>query len=139
MKVAVPVHEGGISPVFDWAQRLLVVDHHGRGEETRREESLADLAPSFRPGRLVQLGVETLLCGGVSAPVAAMLQSQGIRVLPGISGDVDAVLEAFFAGRLPDPAFAMPGWRGCEKGMQGRRRCGRGPGGRGRGRGRRGE
>lgn len=134
MKVAVPVFEGGISPVFDWAQCLLVVDHSGENEETRREESLVDLAPSFRPGRLVQLGVETLLCGGVSAPVAAMLESQGIRVMPGISGDVDAVLEAFFAGGLPDPAFAMPGWRGCGKGMQGRHRCRRGRGGGGRGR-----
>ena len=80
-----------------------------------------------------------LLCGGISAPVAGLVESQGIRVMAGLVGEVDAVLDAFFAGRLPDPAFAMPGWRCFGPGMGGGRRWkhrrGRsGGGGRGRGR-----
>ena len=141
MRVAVPTFEGRVSSVFDWAQQLLVVDHDGKAEKRRREEGLAGLAPPFRAGHLVQLGVDVLLCGGISAPIAATVQSQGIRVLAGLAGEVDAVLAAFFAGRLPDPKFAMPGWSFVPpplgRGMARRHRR-RWCAGRGGGRGRRG-
>ena len=139
MRVALPVHRGLVSPVFDWARCLLVVDHDGDTETARREERLEGLAPAFRAGRLAQIGVETLLCGGISAVVAEMVESQGTKVVSGLAGEVDAVLEAFFSGRLPDPTFAMPGWRGCGREMGGRNRCRKrqrrrgGRGGRGRG------
>ena len=139
VRVAVPSYEGRVSSVFDWAQHLLVVDHDGEAEKARREESLVGLAPSFRPGRLVQFGVETLLCGGISQPLAEMVQLQGIRVTAGLAGEIDAVLTAFLAGRLPAPEFAMPGWSFVPpplgRGMGRRHRRRRGPGG-GRGRGR---
>ncbi len=143
MRVAVPSYEGRVSSVFDWAQELVVADHDGESEKARREESLAGIAPSFRPGRLAEIGVETLLCGGISQPLADMVQLQGIRVMAGLVGEIDAVLAAFFAGRLPAPEFAMPGWSFVPpplgQGMGRRHRCRRGPGGRGRGGGRRGE
>ena len=136
-----------MSSVFDWAQKLVVVDHDGDAMGPAREESLAGLSLPMRPGRLAQLGVETLLCGGISQPMAAMIQSHGIRVVAGVAGKVDEVLSAFFENRLPAPEFAMPGW--CfvppplGRGKRGRCRHGRGPGhgpsrGGGRGRGSRG-
>lgn len=120
--MAVPSFEGRISPVFDWAQRLVVVDHNGKSGSPRGEVDLSGVLPPFRAGRLAELGVQTLLCGGISAPVAEMVEAEGIRVIPGLAGKVDAVLQAFLAGRLPDPAFAMPGWRWCGKGARSRRR-----------------
>ena len=143
MRVAVPSFKGRVSSVFDWAQQLVVVDHDGKTEKARHEEGLAGLAPSFRPGRLVQLGAETLLCGGISRPLAEMVQAQGISVMAGLCGEIGAVLAAFFDGRLPDPEFAMPGWTFVPpplgRGMGRRHRCRRGPGqGGGRGSGRQG-
>ena len=105
-----PCFNGRVSSVFDWSRNVVVVDHHGRSEKARREESLAGLGPSFRPGRLAQLGVETLLCGGISQPLAEMVQMHGIGVMAGLAGEIDAVLDAFFAGGLPAPESAMPGW-----------------------------
>lgn len=133
-----PSFRGQVSSVFDWAQELVVADHDGNSEKARRKESLAGLAPSFRPGRLAELGVETLLCGGISQLLAGMLQLHGISVMAGLTGEVDAVLVAFFAGRLPAPEFAMPGWSfvpaSLGRGAGRRRRCRWGPRGRGRGR-----
>ena len=142
MRVAVPIFGGRVSSVFDWARELVVADHDGEAEKTRRTEDLAGLAPPFRPRRLAQLGVETLLCGGISHPMAETVQMHGIRVMAGLAGDIDAVLAAFFEGRLPAPEFAMPGWSFVPPPMgrglrRRRRRRGRGPGG-GRGRGCRG-
>ena len=160
MRIALPIHEGQVSPVFDWARRLLVVDRvapgsfakatrrgrpaapgasgDGEREAARREIVLDDLAPALRARRLVDLGVETLLCGGISAPLAALVEAQGVKVIAGLVGEANAVLDAFLAGGLPDPRFAMPGWRGCAEGMQGRHRCRRGRSGGGRGGGGRG-
>jgi len=141
MRVAVPSFDGRVSSVFDWARELVVTDRDGEAEKSRRTEDLAGLAPQLRPGRLAELGVETLLCGGISHPMAAMVQMHGIRVMAGLTGEIDAVLAAFFEGRLPAPEFAMPGWHFVPpplgRGMGRRRRRRRGPGG-GRGRGRRG-
>jgi hypothetical protein len=158
MRIALPIHEGKISPVFDWARRLLVVDrvapgsfakatrrgrpaapsprNNGEREAARREIELDDLAPALRARRLAELGVETLLCGGISAPLAALVEAQGVKVIAGLVGEADAVLDAFFAGGLSDPGFAMPGWRCPGRRTRARRGCGRGRG-RGGGRGRR--
>lgn len=146
MRIALPVHEGQVSPVFDWARRLLVVDRpaaprasgDGEREAARREIELDDLAPALRARRLAELGVDTLLCGGISAPLAALVEAQGVKVMAGLVGEADAVLDAFSAGGLPDPRFAMPGWRCPGQRTRARRRCGRGRGrGGGRGRGNR--
>ena len=126
MKTAIPVFRGCVSPVFDWAGKLLVVERDEESETGRHEVDVAGLAPAFRGRRLQELGVEALLCGGISAPVAAAVESHGVRVMAGLVGEVDAVLDAFFAGRLPDPAFAMPGWRCCGQGMGRGRRWRRG-------------
>lgn len=132
MKVAVPVFRGGVSPVFDWARRLLVVEHDGERETGRTEVDISPVAPALRARHLAETGVQSLLCGGISAPIAALLDSHGVRVMAGLVGDVDAVLDAFFAGKLPDPAFAMPGW-GCRE-RRHRRRRGQRRGRQGRGR-----
>ena len=38
------------------------------------------------------------------------VQLRGISVMAGLTGEIDGVLEAFFAGRLPAPECAMQGW-----------------------------
>ena len=149
MRIALPIHEGQISPVFDWARRLLVVIADGAGAPGSRhgeytkgqgevEFELGDLPPALRARRLAELGVDTLLCGGISAPLAALVEAQGVEVIAGLVGEADAVLDAFLAGELTAPRFAMPGWRRPGQRTRARRLCGRGRGrGGGRGRGNR--
>lgn len=125
MKVAIPVWQGRISPVFDVAGQLLVVELNGSTEIARRQETLPDEAPDHRIQRLLALGIETLICGAISRPLEAMLAAAGIEVVPRICGDVEEVLRAFLSAGLQDDQFAMPGC--C--GQQRRRRrggCGKG-------------
>jgi len=119
VKIAVPIFDRGVSPVFDWARRLLIVERDGERETGRLQVELGELAPTLRGRRLAELGVGTLLCGGISEPTATLLEHHGVNVVAGLAGDPDAVLEAFFAGRLPDPAFSMPGWHCRQPGRKG--------------------
>ena len=134
MRVAFPVWEGRISPVFDTSGTLLVVDCDGSRDVGRIEERLDGLIAPRRAARLSELGVHVLICGALSHPLRSMLVSYGIHVVPFVSGEVEQVLSVYLSGGLEDPGFAsrfrMPGCRG------GRMRFRRGHGGRGQGGGR---
>ena len=129
MKIAIPTWNGRVSPVFDAASRLVVVEVGEEGESSRFE---ADISEHFLPSkamRLTGLEVDTLICGAISRPLAYMITTAGINLIAWISGQVEDVLQAFLRGNLFDIQFIMPG---CASPW------GKGPAGQhGRGRGRR--
>ena len=124
MKVAIPVWQGRVSPVFDVAGQLLIVELNGSREAARRPEVLPEEAPDRRVQRLLALGIETLICGAISRPLEDMLVAGGIEVVPRICGDVEEVLRAFLSAGLQDDQFAMPGCCGQRRRRRGG--CGKG-------------
>lgn len=125
MKLALAVWNGRVSPVFDAAGHLLVLEAEGDRIVRRREEDLAADEPHHKAARLAELGVETLICGAVSRPLAEMIAARGVRLIPFVAGGTDEVVAAFLAGALPAPDLTMPGC--CGRRM--RFRGGRGGGG----------
>ena len=112
MRVAIPIWEGRISPVFDTAERVAVSELEG-GKVTSRSELTFD--SDFLPSRAISLrrwGVQVLICGGISAYQARLVAAQGIKVISGMSGEIDEVLKAYSRGNILESRFSMPGWRG---------------------------
>ncbi|NMC20047.1 MAG: hypothetical protein GYA33_06450 [Thermogutta sp.] len=131
MILAIPDWQGRVSPVFDVAEQVLLIDldreDHGRrweGHGRRRMESLKTTAPHERAQRLAELGIDVLVCGAISWPLEALLTANGIRVIPLICGEVGEVVRAFCDGALEKERFAMPGCR--RKKRHARNRCRRG-------------
>lgn len=109
MRTAIPVSDGRISPVFDAARRLLLVDIEN-GREVRRTEQTVEEAELWpRAQRVAELGADVLICGAISWPLEVMLLSAGVEVIPQTCGFVEHVLKAFMSGRLTEQAFVMPG------------------------------
>jgi len=133
MRIAVPTWQGRVSPVFDTAQRLVVVEVQDGSETGRTEEDLGRLLPPQRAVRLKELGVDVLICGAISRPLAGVIAASGVELIPFVSGESADVLLAYLAGELVQPRFMMPGC--CGRGMR-RRGHWRGGHGTGRGRGR---
>ena len=126
MKIAVPVWNDRVSPVFDTSRHLLVVELVDGEEVGREEHTVTDAFPPFRVRRLKELGVDLLICGAISNPVACLINAAGISLMPWVSGDVKDVLDAFNGARLSDPRFRMPGCRGWGRGARrGMRHAGR--------------
>jgi predicted Fe-Mo cluster-binding NifX family protein len=125
MRVAVPTWSDRVSPVFDVAKHLLLVDFDGEAQASREEVPVGETEPAARARRVAQLGVDVLICGAISGPLEAMLISAGVRVIPHTCGPADEVLEAFAAGRLTDEAFLMPGCCGRRRRFRGHHRGGR--------------
>jgi len=109
VRVAVPVFNGRVSPVFDAARRLIIVEIEDGTEVSRTEYSVADLLPWERARFLDQHHVSHLICGAISVPAMNLLMAHGIRVTPNIAGYVDEVLRAYMGSRLLSPQFMMPG------------------------------
>ena len=125
MKVAISTWDDRISPVFDVARRLLVVDIEGDAEIGRGDVIVGEIAAATRAKQLADLGVNVLICGAISRPLEQMLVSAGVTVMPHTCGPVEDVLRAFMSGQLTEHAFLMPGCCGRRGRFRGRRRRGR--------------
>jgi predicted Fe-Mo cluster-binding NifX family protein len=109
MRIAIPDWEGKVSPVFDTASRLLVVEVEDQGETSRFEIYLDEQDLSRRCFRMQGMEIDILICGAISRPFLRMLTACGIEVIPEISGLAEEVLQAYLKGNLFHSRFLMPG------------------------------
>jgi predicted Fe-Mo cluster-binding NifX family protein len=121
MKIALPIWNRRISPLFDTAGRVLIFDFEGSSTGGGEEHDIQGLNPSVRVQRIKELGADVLICGAVSNPVAHLIESAGIDLVPWVSGPVVEVIEAFRAGQLDRPRYFMPGCGRMRRGRHGRR------------------
>ena len=124
MRVAVPIWQSRVSPVFDTAGSLLIVEVENGREVHRATASILGLSLPDRVNRLVELDIDVLLCGAVSRPLASMVAASGIRVIPWLTGDVDHMLRLFLSGEPIDSRFLMPGFGRQRHRFRGSRRQG---------------
>ncbi len=112
MKIAIPTFGTRVSPRFDCAQSVLVVNVDDGGETKRQEVAAAHWAPHERINRLLELGVDTVVCGGIDRWSTASLQSAGVTVYALVAGEVGNALSALVQGDLD-----------AEAATEGRGRC----------------
>jgi len=117
MKTAFATWNKRIAPVFDVARHVTIVETATGHITHQAEAALPNDLPQDKVARLAELGVGTLVCGAISQALQAMVAAHGIQVIPFVAGDVADVVQAWLAGRLTLPDFAMPGCGG-----RGRRR-----------------
>ena len=131
MKLAIPIWEGRVSNVFDFAHKAVIVELSDAKELARSEVALSGPGPA-RVVRLRQRGVDTLICGAISRVSASWASAGGIRLFPYVTGSVDEVIEAFKNEQLSSERFVLPGgWPGVQRPLRCRpswhgRRCGHG-------------
>ena len=109
MKIAIPIWENKMSPALDTASRFLVVETDGKKELSRYETYLEVQDAAHRCFRILDLGVDILICGAVSRKFLDKLMASGIQIIQGISGNPKDVLHAYLHGNIYDTPFMMPG------------------------------
>ena len=112
MRLAMPIWNGRISPVFDVANELLVIDVQDGTEVGQEKVRLEGAASTVRAGQLAALRVDVLICGAISRDLEDMVSSAGVSVISQTRGRADRVLRAFISGQLTARAFLMPGCNG---------------------------
>ena len=128
MKLAIPVFNGYVSPRVDCTRTFTLLDI-SEGEVVQRDEvSIPPMHPLQLAGYLKSRNIQTIICGGIPFPLIQVMQQHDMKVIYGIIGEIDEVVDAFIRGTLHvNHNFCFA------------RRCGRGRrhhgGGRGFGRG----
>lgn len=111
MRIGIPIWGDKVSPLFDTAARLMIVEVEGEGVTSRFETVLEEQDICRRCFRIRGMAVDTLICGAISRPFLSMLLSSGIKIIPEISGNPEDVLKAYLQGDLFHSRFLMPGCR----------------------------
>lgn len=111
MRVALTVWENRVSPLFDAACMLLVADVENRVINEKRLEPIRCESPNSRVARLDDLGIDILICGGISNFYANLIESRGIKIVPFAAGPAEEVLMAYINGSIYKKDYRMPG---CE-------------------------
>lgn len=126
MILAVPVHQQRVSPLFDVAARVRVVEFGDLGRADRGTLLLEGMNAVQRVTLLKRVGVQCLICAGISGSCSALLRGAGIQLVDGVVGNVDDVVDAHQGGTILEERFRMPGGGGAWRHRRGRR-GGRGP------------
>jgi predicted Fe-Mo cluster-binding NifX family protein len=115
MQVALTIWEGRISPLFDATRTLLIAQVEKGRVISKRIEPFDCESALLRAARLHDLGVERLICGGISDSFASPIEALGIEIIPFAAGAVDEIMEAYLTGKIAQKRFKMPG---CETGRR---------------------
>ena len=119
MKIALPSSENQIDEHFGHCECFTVFTVDDKNKILSEEKITppagcgckSDIAQT-----LAKMGVKFLLAGNMGQGAVNVLNSQGINVLRGCSGDVKAVTESWLAGNLNDSGIACSQHEhGCHK------------------------
>jgi len=136
MKLAITPWNQRVAPVFDSAERILILDLNsptnidsGTYEDAIIESQEFDFGtknPAEKARFLVKQGVEHVICGAISRDLELLIRDQGIAMHSFITGTLDVVLNAWITGQLNNPIFTMPGCFAGGRHHWGRKRNGTG-------------
>ncbi len=110
IKIGLTVWDNRISPVFDAAQTLLVVEIGHNEIVDKKYVPLQPGIPHHQVGSVMAQNIQVLICGAISEVFARMVTASGIQLIPFITGGADDVLNAYINGKLQTRAFWMPGY-----------------------------
>jgi predicted Fe-Mo cluster-binding NifX family protein len=100
MKIAVTYENGEVFQHFGRTENFKIYDI----KDGKIESSEVIGNGGFSHGGLVQVlldnGVDTFICGGIGGGARDMIESRGIKLLPGASGNADACVQAYLDGKL---------------------------------------
>ena len=109
MRTAFPYWHSRLAPVFDTARQILLADSESAVITHQWEEVLPAIEASLKILRLVEMQVDTLVCGAISRPLRQMAAAHGITVIPFVAGELEEIIRSWTAGRFEAETFAMPG------------------------------
>ena len=111
VKIAVPLFGRRVSPRFDCAGNFLYAAVENGEIVERRNLSAAGWNRRVRVKKLRELGVDTLICGGVDKQSARLLVFYGIRMYTWVTGMAEDALRSFLRGELESGTMIGAGGR----------------------------
>ncbi len=111
MKIAIPIWNGRIAPVFDSAGNFLLLEVEQAQIVSEASLSMPQLNAIEKAEALMSAGMELLICGAASKEALEKLSARGIKVFSYVAGEIREVIRALHAGETEFKRYTMPGCR----------------------------
>ncbi len=123
--LAIPVFRARVAPVLDWCSKIIIIPEEGADAASGQQIDVME-ENIFRLMRTLQgKGIKTLICGALSPEMLNYGESIGLRIIHGIAGDIDEVLQAYRERKLDRPQYWLPGCHGRRRYKSGARCTGK--------------
>ncbi|MEZ0329109.1 MAG: NifB/NifX family molybdenum-iron cluster-binding protein [Dissulfuribacterales bacterium] len=109
MKVAIPSRDGRVDDHFGHCDYFSIFTVNDAGEVVAEESLKSPAGCGCKSGVAVDLAkkdVKVMLAGNMGEGAKNVLESNGIQVVRGCSGDVRSVLNSWLAGNLKDSGIS---------------------------------
>ena len=115
--LAVPLHGDDVAPRFCSADQFLIAEPDGDRAQHVRRLTISEVTWSQCLERLSAAGVRVLLCGGFNRSFLPLAEGLGIRVISGLAGEAEQLIDAFLRDEIERYRF-LPR-RGRRRGRHG--------------------
>lgn len=102
MNVAIPLYKGRVSPHFSTAPEMLIVLIKKDIIYSVTKLNFDKLSSTEKRRKLINLGIDTIICGGIDETTKEWLKHKGIHVIENVMGDAMDVLYTFVNKRVVD-------------------------------------
>ncbi len=109
MKIALTIWGNRISPVFDSAKILLLVDVKNSVITRRAQKQFKPHVPANFIAASQNYKFDVLICGAISDENITLVEQSGTELFSFVTGNVDKVLAAFIKDRKRISDYLMPG------------------------------
>ena len=110
-RLGIPIWNNWVSPVFETSSALLIVDFEDKRETARAVVPMERESLGRKMSLLRDIGIDTLICNGVSRRVNDALLDIGLKVIPCRSGPVEEIITAYSSDQLDQPRYVVRGMR----------------------------
>jgi predicted Fe-Mo cluster-binding NifX family protein len=111
--LAIPVLRSRVAPVLNWCSRIQIFPDKLAWGSLAQELVLPHLEAAQRLEVLRDKGVNTLICGALSADLLHYARELGLTIVSGVAGEVEEVVNSYWQNSLDHPRFRLPGCRGA--------------------------
>jgi predicted Fe-Mo cluster-binding NifX family protein len=98
--LGVPLHGADVAPRFCSADQFMIAELDGDRVCRVRRLTIPEKSWSERLEMLSAAGVKVLLCGGFNRSFLPVAEGLGIRVITGLAGEAECLIDAFLRDEL---------------------------------------
>ena len=117
-KIAIPVFNKRISPLFDVAGRFAIIEIRDGVVIGSHASDMSGDSGIGKVEKLLSERVTVIICSAISRVFSEHITVKGMELIPGVIGDVDDVVRDYLDNNLLIDRYSMPG---CRWGRRSRR------------------
>jgi predicted Fe-Mo cluster-binding NifX family protein len=100
MKMAIPVFHTKISPRFDETQGFVLLETENASVVAKENLATKGWSVIEKMKQLVELEIDTLICGGIDRASMQYLSFNGVKVYSWVTGEIDDAVVCFLDNRM---------------------------------------